>query len=63
MKSIYLADLAAHRELLQNLNPIEKDIIRRRGENISSAEVEGVLNTHPKVMESAVVPVAVSASL
>jgi crotonobetaine/carnitine-CoA ligase len=36
----------------------KKDIIRRRGENISSAEVEGVLNTHPKVRESAVVPVA-----
>jgi len=31
-----------------------KDTIRRRGENISSMEVEGVLNQHPQVQECAV---------
>ncbi len=31
-----------------------KDTIRRRGENISSFEVERVVNKHPKVAESAV---------
>jgi len=35
----------------------KKDIIRRRGENISSVEVETVINAHPKVVESAVVAV------
>lgn len=35
----------------------KKDAIRRRGENISSAEVEAVLNRHPAVLESAVVAV------
>ncbi len=30
-----------------------KDYIRRRGENISSFEIEGVVNSHPKVAESA----------
>ena len=30
-----------------------KDYIRRRGENISSAEIEKVVNLHPKVAESA----------
>jgi crotonobetaine/carnitine-CoA ligase len=34
-----------------------KDAIRRRGENISSWEVEKVLNTHEAVLESAVVGV------
>jgi crotonobetaine/carnitine-CoA ligase len=34
-----------------------KDAIRRRGENISSYEVERVINAHPKVAESAVIPV------
>jgi carnitine-CoA ligase len=34
-----------------------KDTIRRRGENISSMEVEGVLNQHPAVKECAVFPV------
>ena len=34
-----------------------KDAIRRRGENISSYEVEQVLNTHEAVAESAVVAV------
>jgi crotonobetaine/carnitine-CoA ligase len=32
----------------------KKDALRRRGENISSFEVEAVINSHPKVMESAV---------
>jgi len=35
----------------------KKDIIRRKGENISSVEVETVINAHPHVLESAVVPV------
>lgn len=35
----------------------KKEIIRRRGENISPVEVEAVLNQHPNVLESAVVPV------
>ena len=30
----------------------KKDVIRRRGENISPQEVEIVINTHPKVLES-----------
>lgn len=33
----------------------QKDAIRRRGENISSREVEDVINAHPDVLESAVV--------
>ena len=32
----------------------KKDAIRRRGENISSFEVEKVINTHPQIVESAV---------
>lgn len=35
-----------------------KDAIRRRGENISSFEVEAHVNEHPAVLESAAVPVA-----
>jgi crotonobetaine/carnitine-CoA ligase len=35
----------------------EKDAIRRRGENISSYEVEKVVNSHPDVLESAAVGV------
>ena len=35
-----------------------KDSFRRRGENISSWEVEHIINTHPAVQESAVVGVA-----
>ncbi|MBU2549986.1 MAG: ATP-dependent acyl-CoA ligase [Proteobacteria bacterium] len=34
-----------------------KDCIRRRGENISSFEVEKVVNSHPQVLESAAVAV------
>ena len=34
-----------------------KDYIRRRGENISSFEIERVVNSHPKVTESAAVSV------
>jgi crotonobetaine/carnitine-CoA ligase len=37
-----------------------KDCIRRRGENISSFEIEQVLNAHPSVAESAVVAVRVA---
>ncbi|UCD80526.1 MAG: AMP-binding protein [Desulfobacterales bacterium] len=33
----------------------KKDCIRRRGENISSHEVESIINTHPKVLECAAV--------
>ncbi|MDP6345211.1 MAG: AMP-binding protein [Alphaproteobacteria bacterium] len=36
-----------------------KDCIRRRGENISSFEVEQVLNNHPEISESAVVGIKV----
>jgi crotonobetaine/carnitine-CoA ligase len=35
----------------------KKDIIRRRGENISAAEVEGVLLANSKVLEAAVIAV------
>ncbi len=35
----------------------KKDVIRRRGENISSYEIERVINTHPKVKETALVGV------
>lgn len=35
-----------------------KDVLRRRGENISSFEVESAILTHPDVREAAVVPVA-----
>jgi len=35
----------------------KKDIIRRKGENISSREVESVLLSHPKVVEAAVIGV------
>jgi crotonobetaine/carnitine-CoA ligase len=34
-----------------------KDVIRRRGENVSSYEVERILNCHPAVAESAVIGV------
>ena len=37
-----------------------KDCIRRRGENISSFEIEQVLNAHPTVAESAVVGIRVA---
>src|SRR5690606_25368150 len=35
-----------------------KDSIRRRGENISSVEVENAINSIPEILESAVVPVS-----
>jgi carnitine-CoA ligase len=35
----------------------KKDVIRRRGENISSQEVEDVLKRHPKILDSAVMAV------
>lgn len=35
----------------------KKDALRRRGENISSIEVENEINAHPDVVESAVIPV------
>jgi crotonobetaine/carnitine-CoA ligase len=35
----------------------KKDIIRRSGENLSAAEVEEVLRSHPKVLETAVIGV------
>ncbi len=34
-----------------------KDVVRRRGENISSFEVERVLNDHPAIHESAIIGV------
>lgn len=35
----------------------KKDIIRRRGENISSQEVEAVLKRHPQILDAAVIGV------
>ena len=35
----------------------KKDALRRRGENISSVEVENEINAHPAVVECAVIPV------
>jgi crotonobetaine/carnitine-CoA ligase len=35
----------------------KKDVIRRRGENLSSFEVEKIINSHPAVLESAVIGV------
>lgn len=35
----------------------EKDIIRKGGENISTAEVEGIINQNPKVFQSAAIAV------
>ncbi|WP_307840759.1 hypothetical protein [Streptomyces sp. GESEQ-4] len=35
-----------------------KDVIRRRGENISSYEVESAVRTHPAVAEAAAFPMA-----
>ena len=39
-----------------------KDAIRRRGENVSSFEVESFVNQHPKVAESAAVAVPAEVS-
>lgn len=35
----------------------QKDALRRRGENVSSFEVERVINAHPAVLESAIIAV------
>src|SRR2546430_11724302 len=35
----------------------EKEVIRRRGENVAPAEIEEVLMSHPDVVEAAVVGV------
>jgi len=35
----------------------KKDIIRRRGENISGAELDRVIGAHPSVLEAAAIPV------
>jgi crotonobetaine/carnitine-CoA ligase len=35
----------------------EKDIIKKKGENISAVEVEKIINRHPNVFESAVIGV------
>lgn len=35
----------------------KKEIIRRGGENISTASIEHVLMTHPKILDAAVIPV------
>ena len=35
----------------------KKDIIRKRGENISGAELDRVIGNHPAVLESAAIPV------
>lgn len=39
-----------------------KDAIRRRGENVSSFEVENEINAHPDVVECAVIPAVSSAT-
>ncbi|MES2976943.1 MAG: AMP-binding protein [Pseudomonadota bacterium] len=36
----------------------KKDIIRKRGENISGAELDRVIGNHPAVLEAAAIPVA-----
>ena len=50
---------AGHRDDEDNLYFTDRlrDTIRRRGENISSMEVEGIINQHPDVFECAVYPV------
>jgi crotonobetaine/carnitine-CoA ligase len=35
----------------------KKDIIRKRGENISGAELDRVISSHPRVLEAAAIPV------
>jgi carnitine-CoA ligase len=50
---------AGHQDAEGNLYFTDRlrDTIRRRGENISSMEVEGIINQHPDVLECAVYPV------
>ncbi len=36
----------------------KKDIIRKRGENLSGAELDRVIGLHPAVLEAAAIPVA-----
>ena len=51
----YTGDLGYYdEEVISIFSGRTKDNIRRRGENISAWEVEHVLNSHPKVQESAV---------
>jgi len=54
----YTGDLVSQREdgAFQLVGRL-KDMVRRGGENISSAEVENVANEHPQVLSSAVVAV------
>src|SRR5699024_10731816 len=54
----YTGDLVSQREdgAFQLVGRL-KDLVRRGGENISSAEVENVANEHPQVLSSAVVAV------
>jgi crotonobetaine/carnitine-CoA ligase len=35
----------------------KKDIIRKRGENISGAELDRVVESHPQVLQAAAIPV------
>ena len=55
---LFTGDLAARdQDGFYSFVDRKKDLIRRRGENISSVEVEQVILLHPKVLEAAVVPV------
>lgn len=49
----------AYKDEEGNLHFVErkKDVIRRRGENISSRELESIVNSHPSISESAAVGV------
>jgi len=55
---LYTGDMACQDEDgFFYFNDRKKDIVRRRGENVSSLEVELVLNDHPAVQESAIIGV------